>query len=351
MAKFEGLIPLTLPSTKNLHNDLKVRLSLLKEADLYVEEMLTYFKKAKAGNLNDEDKKEIWKILQSDDLAFTEVDRGVLFSQAFIQNMDFVKPEVLNMLDNRSGKTRIVYGEDEKAVFRKFKREFGYFGRMLLPIRAKLAFRELAYVLLKDKEIILDLLAISLKYLSCPRIVQIIDFEKDRRIYARSGSQESKKFIKDLSIIIQGNTKNKKRTQWYWRAHYYFFEIKSCIETFNSIKDEDKKRDYLESVKLTWVIPSNYVSLIAAKSDSPTNLTLGILEAKNYIKSGSQFLKGFNKNIKKLKDSASYLHLMPEEIFSLMDAIAFEPLIFTKVDPFKYLNEVNYIDLLKNNPK
>lgn len=350
MASFDGLIPLGLPLAKNKGADVRARLWLLKKIDLYHDEMKNFLEKSIRKTFSDVDEKKLRSLLNDKELGFTEVDRGLLFTHAFIQNLSSFPTELVKSLDNDPWITSKHYGTDDKALIKKLEEGFSDSSKFLSYVRAKLAFRELAYLILKDDKIILDLLGISLKYLSCPVISRQIEFMRDERIYSKNKAAP-KKFIQEVTSLIEGNTKKKKRQFWYWRGQYYFTEIKACIETFNSIRDESQKASYLNAIKVQWYIPTEYTKLIDAKEDTPTNITLGILERRKIISSGEQFLKGYRATIKALRDSNMSLNFLPSEVFSIFDIMAINPLIFTKLDPFSYLNHQNYIEatrLIKN---
>lgn len=348
MKKFNGTLPLGIPSGKNIVEEVGYRLSLLKKMDFYYEEMFSFIEKTHKKNLTAKDISSLWGLLKNRELEFTEVDRGILFTNALVENLENIDVKILSALDNNRFNTFRDFGEDDKAITRKLKSGFSSFSNLLLYIRAKLAFRELAYVVLRDNRIVVDLLKITLKYLSCPTVGRIIETEKDKRIYLKQGKAESKKFIKQVSECIQGNTKSKKREIWYWRSHYLFIEIRCCIECYNRDDTTDEKNGYLTLIGAMWAIPDSYISLIKTKSDSPTNLTLGILEARGIIQpdTGTQFLAGYNRNVKRNKEATLALALYPEEIYSFFDLMNVEPLFFTKFDPFEYLNKANYIQLL-----
>lgn len=350
MASFDGLIPLGLPRAKNKGADVRARLWLLNKIDLYHDEMKTFLEKSIKKTFSAADEKKLRSLLKDKELAFTEVDRGLIFTHAYIQNLSSFPKELVKSLDNDPWITSKLYGTDDKALIKKLEEGFSDSSMFLSYVRAKLAFRELAYLILKDDKIILDLLGITLKYLSCPVISRHIELMRDERIYSKDKTAP-KKFIQEVTSLIQGNTKKKKRQFWYWRGQYYFTEIKACIETFNSIKDNSKKANYLNAIRIQWYIPSEYSELIDAREDSPANLALGILESRGIITSGEQFLKGYRATIKALKDSNIALNLLPSEIFSIFDIMSINPLVFSKLDPFSYLNHQNYNEatrLIKN---
>lgn len=350
MASFDGLIPLGLPLAKNKGADVRSRLWLLNKIDLYHDEMKTFLDKSIKKTFSAADEKKLRSFLKHKELAFTEVDRGLIFTHAFVQNISSFPTKLVKSLDNDPWLTSKHYGTADKALIRRLEEGFSDSSMFLSYVRAKLAFRELAYLILKDDNIILELLGITLKYLSCTVISRHIELMRDERIYSKNKT-DSKKFVQQVSSLIQGNTKEKKRQSWYWRGQYYFAEIKSCIETFNLIKDESQKASYLKAIKVQWYIPTEYTKLINTKEDTPTNLALGVLESRGIIDSGEQFLKGYRKTIKTLKDSNIAINLLPSEIFSIFDIMSINPLVFTKLDPFSYLNHQNYIkatQLIKN---
>lgn len=328
---------LCIPQSKKALND---RFLLLKHTKTYFDEFKELYEKAKSKKFGKLESQKLKKILDDEIFQFSEIERGLLFAFTLSDKICDLKPEIQNMLRISNDYPPQDKEGNDKTFRKKLIQDLGRFEAFMPALRAKLVGYEIAYLLTNDESYLIHLLSITDKYFSCPLIIRKITWFRSLSIFSNNSEEKikSKKFMKALEKVIKGSTKSKRRSQPYWRNHYYYYEVMSCIESSFTINDKKGLENYVQMCAYHWGIPIDFLDLIYNKADTSTNLALQIMEDKKMIINGEQFLKGYHKHIKKVKEKNIKVIFLPEYFFSILDLISVEPLFFTQFDPFENLN-------------